>query len=120
MTDALGHVPRCTDERQSVGSASLQVMGEERYGLPVQPGESHDRAEASTARKIEGDDLVLGDAVEKVPSGPKRKPRGLRNSADPPTEKTRMRCPSTGPYSRTLVTASVAPKGCSLEITILP
>src|ERR1700719_1700412 len=52
--------------------------------------------------------------------GAKRKPRGLRNSAFPPGEKTRTRCPSMASYSRTLVTASTAPNGCSLEATILP
>ena len=56
----------------------------------------------------------------KCPLGAKRNPRGFRNSAFPPGEKTRTRCPSMASYSRTLVTASTAPNGCSLEATILP
>jgi hypothetical protein len=50
----------------------------------------------------------------------KRKPRGLRNSTVSLGEKTRTRCPSLVSYSRTLVTASMAPNGRSLETTILP
>src|SRR5579863_9816194 len=54
------------------------------------------------------------------PPGPKRRPRGLQNSAFPFGEKTRTTCPSIASYSRTLVTASTAPNGRSLETTILP
>jgi hypothetical protein len=43
---------------------SVQVSWEELYSLPIQSRESYDGAKASTAREIEGYDLVSGDAVE--------------------------------------------------------
>src|SRR6202035_4431575 len=54
------------------------------------------------------------------PFGAKRKPRGSRNSALPFEENTRTSCPSVVSYSLTLVTASAAPNGCSLETTTFP
>jgi hypothetical protein len=58
------------------------VSWEKHYCLPVQPRVSHDGAKASTAREIEGYDLVSGDAVES-PVGTKAQTTGLRNSTDP-------------------------------------
>jgi hypothetical protein len=42
------------------------------------------------------------------------------DSADPLGRKTRTRYPSAASYSRTVVTASDTPNGCSLDTTMFP
>lgn len=85
--------------------------------LAVQSRQSRDGAETFPGREIEGDGLVLGHAVEIA--GGTTAGRAACGSASPFGEQARTRCPSVASDSRTLVAASGAPNGRSLDTMML-
>src|SRR5580658_3984275 len=63
---ACWRTPTAVSRAASIRAArvSRSVTREELQRLPIQPLELHYAAQARARRKIEGDDLVLSDAVE--------------------------------------------------------
>src|SRR6478672_8996590 len=113
------HELLCCIEHHSSSPYEWLSSWKEDHGLAVQAGQPRDGTEAISSLNIKSDDFVLAHTIEPGMRPKAQTPRLLKPHITS-RNKHRTRRPSAWPYSRIVVTAFAAPKGCSLLTTILP